>query len=136
MCLAPNTRCRRGYGGHAGGPGALPVHHCQSFRVRYRVVTESRGGGTARVPDHPGSVVRRSLQLTLFAVVLVGLVGGCFAYFAAQKSITRTVDGEDREVHTHAAPVGEVLEDEGLEPAAHDVLLPGADAQVADGDAV
>ena len=36
--------------------------------------------------------MRRSLQLTLFAVVLVGLVGGCLAYFVAQKSITLTVD--------------------------------------------
>jgi uncharacterized protein YabE (DUF348 family) len=80
--------------------------------------------------------VRRPLQLTLFAVVLVGLVGGCFAYFAAQKSITLTVDGQAREVNTYAGTVGEVLEDEGLEPAAHDVLLPGPDTQVSDGDAV
>jgi uncharacterized protein YabE (DUF348 family) len=80
--------------------------------------------------------VRRPLQLTLFAVVLVGLVGGCFAYFAAQKSITLTVDGQARDVSTYADTVGEVLEDEGLEPAAHDVLLPAADAQVSDGDAV
>jgi resuscitation-promoting factor RpfB len=80
--------------------------------------------------------VRRSLQLTLFAVVLVGLVGGCFAYFAAQKSITLTVDGQAREVNTYADTVGEVLDDEGLQPAAHDVLLPAADTKVTDGDAV
>jgi resuscitation-promoting factor RpfB len=80
--------------------------------------------------------VRRSLQLSLFAVVLVGLVGGCFAYFAAQKSITVTVDGQAREVSTYADTVGEVLDDEGLEPAAHDVLLPTADSTVGDGDTV
>jgi resuscitation-promoting factor RpfB len=80
--------------------------------------------------------VRRSLQLTLFAVVLVGLVGGCFAYFVAQKSITLTVDGQAREVNTYADTVGQVLADEGLEPAAHDVLLPSADTEVDDGDAV
>jgi uncharacterized protein YabE (DUF348 family) len=80
--------------------------------------------------------VRRSLQLTLFAVVLVGLVGGCLAYFVAQKSITLTVDGQAREVSTYADTVGEVLDDEGLHPAAHDVLLPSAGSPVSDGDAV
>jgi resuscitation-promoting factor RpfB len=80
--------------------------------------------------------VRRPLQLSLFAVVLLGLVGGCLAYFAAQKSITLTVDGQAREVSTYADTVGEVLADEGLKPASHDVLLPAADATVGDGDTV
>jgi predicted ribosomally synthesized peptide with SipW-like signal peptide len=80
--------------------------------------------------------VRRSLQLSLFAVVLLGLIGGTLAYLAAQKSVTLTVDGQVRTVGTYAGTVGEMLEDEGLEPAAHDVLLPAADQVVADGDAV
>ena len=80
--------------------------------------------------------MRRSLQLSLFAVVLVGLVGGCFAYFVAQKSVTLTVDGQAREVSTYADTVGEVLADEGLEVASHDVLLPAADAPVGDGASV
>jgi resuscitation-promoting factor RpfB len=80
--------------------------------------------------------VRRSLQLSLFAVVLLGLIGGTLAYLAAQKSVTLTVDGQVRTVGTYAGTVGEMLEDEGLEPAAHDVLLPTADQVVADGDAV
>jgi predicted ribosomally synthesized peptide with SipW-like signal peptide len=80
--------------------------------------------------------VRRSLQISLFAVVLLGLIGGTLAYFVAQKSVTLTVDGQVRTVGTYAGTVGEVLDDEGLEPAAHDVLLPAADQVVADGDAV
>jgi uncharacterized protein YabE (DUF348 family) len=80
--------------------------------------------------------VRRSLQLSLFAVVLVGLIGGSVAYFAAQKSIKLTIDGQVREVGTYGDTVGEVLADEGIEPAAHDVLLPSADQPVADGDTV
>jgi uncharacterized protein YabE (DUF348 family) len=80
--------------------------------------------------------VRRSLKLSLFALVLVGLVGGSFAYFLAQKTVTLTVDGQSREVSTYAATVGEVLSDEGLRPAAHDVVLPAADAGVGDGDTV
>jgi uncharacterized protein YabE (DUF348 family) len=80
--------------------------------------------------------VRRSLQLSLFALVLVGLVGGSVAYYLAQKSLTLTVDGQSRSVSTYAGTVGEVLAEEGLAPADHDVVLPGEHATVADGDTV
>jgi len=80
--------------------------------------------------------VRRSLQLSLFALVLLGLVGGSMAYFLAQKSVTLTVDGQVRHVGTYADTVGEVLDEEGLRPAAHDVVLPAAEQTVSDGDAV
>src|SRR5689334_21267252 len=68
--------------------------------------------------------VRRPLQLSLFAVVLVGLVGGLVAWFIAQESLTLTVDGQSRTVHTYAGTVSEVLQDEGLKTASHDVVLP------------
>ncbi|MDT7656060.1 MAG: resuscitation-promoting factor RpfB [Pseudonocardiales bacterium] len=80
--------------------------------------------------------MRRSFKLSLFALVLVGLVGGSFAYFVAQKSVTLTVDGQSHEVTTYASTVAEVLSDEGLRPAAHDVVLPAPDAAVGDGDTV
>ena len=80
--------------------------------------------------------MRRSLQLSLFAVVLVGLVGGTLAFFLAQKAVTVTVDGQARTVGTYAATVGELLEEEGLEPAAHDVVLPAAHQSLDDGDDV
>jgi uncharacterized protein YabE (DUF348 family) len=80
--------------------------------------------------------VRRSLKLSLFALVLLGLVGGSFAYFVAQKSVTLTIDGQSREVSTYAATAGEILADEGLSPAAHDVVLPALDGAVRDGDTV
>ena len=47
--------------------------------------------------------MRRSLQLSLFAVVLLGLVGGSLAFFLAQKSVTLTVDGQPRTVGTFAS---------------------------------
>jgi resuscitation-promoting factor RpfB len=81
-------------------------------------------------------VVRRSLQLSLFAVILLGLIGGTLAYVVAQKSVTLTVDGQARTVGTYAGTVAEVLDEEGLEPAAHDVLLPAAAQEISDGDTV
>jgi resuscitation-promoting factor RpfB len=80
--------------------------------------------------------VRRSLQLSLFALVLLGLVGGTLAFLVAQKSVTLTIDGQAQEVGTYADTVAEVLEEEGLEPASHDVLLPAADQAITDGDTV
>ena len=66
----------------------------------------------------------------------LGLVGGTLAFFLAQKAVTVTVDGQARTVGTYADTVGEVLEEEGLEPAAHDVVLPAARQSVDDGDTV
>ena len=80
--------------------------------------------------------MRRSLKLSLFALVLLGLVGGSLAYFVAQKTVTLTIDGQSREVSTYASTAGEILADEGLDPAAHDVVLPAPDAAVGDGDTV
>ncbi len=80
--------------------------------------------------------MRRSLQLSLFALVLLGLVGGTLAFYLAQKAVTVTVDGQARTVGTYADTVGELLEEEGLEPAAHDVVLPAAHQSIDDGDTV
>lgn len=80
--------------------------------------------------------MRRSLQLSLFALVLVGLVGATLAFFLAQKAVTVTVDGQARDVGTYADTVGELLEEEGLEPAAHDVVFPAVGEPVGDGDTV
>ena len=80
--------------------------------------------------------MRRSLQLSLFALVLLGLVGATMAFFLAQKAVTITVDGQLRTVGTYAETVGEMLEEEGLEPAPHDVVLPAVHQEVSDGDTV
>jgi len=80
--------------------------------------------------------VRRSLQLALFAFVLLGLVGGLLAYGVAQKSVTLLIDGQSREVGTYAATVGEVLEDEGVPADEHDAVLPATDERLDDGDTV
>ena len=47
-----------------------------------------------------------------------------------------TVDGRAHDVRTYAATAGEVLADEGLRPASHDVVLPDPDSSVGDGDTI
>jgi uncharacterized protein YabE (DUF348 family) len=77
--------------------------------------------------------VHRSLKSILFTLVLLGLVGGSAAYFAAQKTVTLTVDGQSREVRTYAGTAAEVLADEGLRPAPQDVVLPDPRDAIRDG---
>ena len=80
--------------------------------------------------------MRRSLQLSLFALVLIGLVGGVLTYFLAQKAVTLTVDGQIRHVSTYADTVGGVLDQSGLQTTAHDVVLPAPAQPVGDGGAI
>ena len=68
--------------------------------------------------------MRRSLQLSLFAVVLLGLIGGSLAFFAAQKSVQLTVDGRqltarEGELEAVRGCVGEARDSE--EPANSDL---------------
>ncbi len=80
--------------------------------------------------------MRRSLQLALFAFVLLGLVGGLLAYAMTEKTVTLLIDGQAREVDTYAATVGEVLEDEGAAADEHDVVLPAPAEALDDGATV
>src|SRR4028118_762938 len=79
---------------------------------------------TRMPPPVPGPLTRertvpRTLKLALFALVLTGLVGGSTAWhLATQKSLTLTVDGQDRVLTTTADTVGEVLAEAGPRTAA------------------
>lgn len=80
--------------------------------------------------------MHRTLKLSLFALVLLGLVGGSAAYVLAQKAVTLTVDGQSREVSTYADTAGEVLADENIDVGSDDVVLPSVGSSVVDGDTV
>jgi resuscitation-promoting factor RpfB len=89
-------------------------------------------------PPLPGrhevrSSVRNPLKLAIYALVLAGLIGGTAAWASMDKSVTLTVDGEARAMHTYAGSVRGVLNDAGLNVGEHDVLAPGQDDPVKDG---
>lgn len=89
-------------------------------------------------PPLPGrhevrSSVRNPLKLAIYAVVLAGLLGGTAAWASMDKSVTLTVDGEARGLHTYAGSVRGVLNDAGLSVGQHDILAPGLEAPVKDG---
>lgn len=81
--------------------------------------------------------MRKRLALigTTITLVLAVLAGG-LAYVALGKTITLLIDGQAKTVQTFAGEVGEVLESEGLEVGAHDVVAPAVDAEISDGSEI
>ena len=77
--------------------------------------------------------MRRSFKVALFALVIVGLLGGSFAWSSLSKTVTVSVDGEAREVTTLASTVEGVLDSADLDIGEHDVVIPAARTQVQDG---
>ncbi|HET6561585.1 MAG TPA: G5 domain-containing protein, partial [Marmoricola sp.] len=76
----------------------------------------------------------RAALAAILTTVTVALIATALAYPAfARNTLTLSLDGEAREVSTDADTVGEVLEDEGIEVGAHDVVAPELDAAVDDG---
>ncbi|QYN36571.1 transglycosylase family protein [Pseudonocardia sp. DSM 110487] len=78
---------------------------------------------------------RGLLRATVIAVVLA-MIGGGASALAADKTITVTVDGQDRIVHTFAGDVGSTLAAAGIELTPRDRVEPAPTAEVVDGDEV
>ncbi|OLT09260.1 hypothetical protein BJF78_31030 [Pseudonocardia sp. CNS-139] len=71
----------------------------------------------------------------MLAVVLV-LVGGGASALAMDKTITVTVDGQDRTLHTFASTVESALESAGIVAQPQDRVQPALPTDLADGDQV
>jgi uncharacterized protein YabE (DUF348 family) len=88
--------------------------------------------GPAEGPTRRSGVRRKALLVAAAATIGLLAVGGGTAASLA-KSVTITVDGEQREVTTLAASVEGALSSAGLQAGEHDVVAPAPDAQISDG---
>ena len=70
------------------------------------------------------------------AVALLAVAGTTYGYSAMTTEVTLSVDGEDREVSTLGDTVADVLAEEGIEVESRDIVAPGLDEPVAQGDRV
>ena len=70
------------------------------------------------------------------ALALTVVVGGAVAWEVTDKTVTLNVDGEAREVQFRGDTPADVLAAAGLEAGERDLLVPAADAEIEDGDAV
>ncbi len=81
-------------------------------------------------------VSSKTLIAGLVAVVALALVGGVLGYRALGKTVTLTLDGQTREVVSHGATVGDLLDAQGIKVGEHDLVAPSVDEEVVDGDAI
>jgi uncharacterized protein YabE (DUF348 family) len=63
-------------------------------------------------------------------------VGAGVGYAAMDKTVTLSVDGHARQVHTFGGSVADVLHDQGISLSAHDAVAPGTSSSVADGQTI
>ncbi len=99
---------------------------------------------TSPTPNDPESLEtslgtpsrRHRLRLPAVAAVAALLLGGGAATANAHKSVTLDIDGALVEVGTFAGSVGGVLEDHDIVLAERDVVAPGLDTPLADGDEI
>ena len=81
--------------------------------------------------------MRRSpAALAFFVAVLTLLSGGAVAYAALGKTVTVSVDGQQRQIHTFAGDVAGVLDRSGVEVGPHDLVVPDEHAAIKDGGRV
>jgi resuscitation-promoting factor RpfB len=83
-----------------------------------------------------GGVLRKIIPAVIAGATALAVCGGTFAYASLNKELTLTVDGSPRQVRTMAGTVGELLEDQDIAVAEHDVVAPGRDTQLTDGSVV
>jgi uncharacterized protein YabE (DUF348 family) len=84
--------------------------------------------------DAPSKRRRWPLVAGLTAVAIVA--SGSVAFAEARKTVTLDVDGTSKTITTFAGSVEGMLESEGVRLGERDVVAPGADADLSDGDQV
>ncbi|HEY0952964.1 transglycosylase family protein [Nocardioides sp.] len=78
----------------------------------------------------------RPLMIALAAVVVLAIAGSTWGYSALSKTVTLSLDGQSHEVTAFGGTVGDVLESEGVEVSARDVVAPSVDEKIEDGSKI
>ena len=78
----------------------------------------------------------RTVLIALGAVIALAVAGTTVGYATLGSTVTLSLDGQAEEVRTSGDTVAEVLEDEGVEVGEHDIVAPGLDEQVEEGDKI
>ncbi|MDI2128783.1 resuscitation-promoting factor [Yinghuangia seranimata] len=91
-----------------------------------------RGRRRGRAPRRGFSPRVLVPQLLVVAV----LVGGTTAFVRYDKTVTVVVDGKERTVHTFASNVRQVLDRQQIKVGEHDIVAPGRNATLDDGDRI
>lgn len=82
------------------------------------------------------STRRKVIRYISQSMVVALLAIGATAWVVLEKSVTITIDGQARVVHTYAGTVGSALARAGIAVGEHDVLAPAAASSIRDGSHV
>jgi uncharacterized protein YabE (DUF348 family) len=80
--------------------------------------------------------VRKSIIVAVGATAAFAVAGGSVAYAAKSKTVSLSVDGQVRKVHTFGSTVADALKAEKVQLGDHDVVAPGKDAKLKDGQEI
>jgi resuscitation-promoting factor RpfB len=78
----------------------------------------------------------RIALFALVATVVLAVAGTTFGYATMSKSVTLSLDGQAKQVSALGTTVGDILQAEGIEVSAHDVVAPSTEQNVSDGDRI
>ncbi|WP_307827876.1 ubiquitin-like domain-containing protein [Nocardioides sp. SYSU D00038] len=70
------------------------------------------------------------------SLLATSIVVGMLTYATVATTVSLTVDGDTRQVQAVGDTVGEMLDAEGIEIGAHDLVAPGLDEEVSDGSEI
>lgn len=80
--------------------------------------------------------MRKSIIVAVGATAAFAVAGGSVAYAAKSKTVSLSVDGQVRKVHTFGSTVADALKAEKVQLGDHDVVAPGPDAKLKDGQEI
>jgi uncharacterized protein YabE (DUF348 family) len=80
--------------------------------------------------------VRKSIIVAVGATAAFAVAGGSVAYAAKSKTVSLSVDGQVRKVHTFGSTVADALKAEKVQIGEHDVVAPGVDSKLKDGQEI
>src|SRR4051812_27878611 len=104
-------------------------------------IARGPGGSDPRSPvrarvlrHHPRPIVfQHRLLLAIVLALALAAAGAVTAYYGTSSTVTLSVDGKEHQIRTFGSDVGDVLESQGIEPGAHDDVVPSVGTQVDDG---
>jgi resuscitation-promoting factor RpfB len=80
--------------------------------------------------------LRRSVKYGLYGSVLLVVLGGSIAWATVDKTVTVSIDGTAKKVHTLAGNVRGALSDAGYQVSDHDLVAPAVGAHIHDGSKI
>ena len=75
----------------------------------------------------------KKVTMLIMSFAVLSLIAGYSVYETTKAEVTLSLDGEERNVKSHAETVSELLDQENIDVNKHDIIEPGLEAAVKDG---